>query len=278
MTKRFKKVFTILSCTLLLFLSTPLPIHADIGPKPSVTITIENADDRVYYATLLSKHPSTGPNSAYDGTNARFQIEDEEYSIWKTFTNYQDSDGYYFLQVFWECTDKHTLKWGYFPPQSFKILLYFPETDTFIVSDIYERYAFETYYTMNVSNTEVIESYNFTLETFNLIIRIILTILLEIGIALLFKIKKKNQLLYITIINVITQIGLNVALNIINFYKGQWAFTFYYVLLEFLIILIESIFYKKILQNGKAFLYALIANLFSFGLGLWIAHLIPGIF
>ena len=178
MTKRFKKVFTILSCTLLLFLSTPLPIHADIGPKPSVTITIENADDRVYYATLLSKYESTGPESAYRGNNARYTIEDEQYTIWKAFVDYQDEDNFYFLQIFWECTEKDSFRWGYFPPETFKVLLYYPDTNEFIVSDICERYAFDTYYTFN-TNGIITKSYNHSKETLNLIVRIVLTILLK---------------------------------------------------------------------------------------------------
>ena len=93
----------------------------------------------------------------------------------------------------------------------------------------------------------------------------------------LFKIKQKDQLVYIAIVNTITQIGLNILLNIINFYKGQWAFVFYYVLLEIAIIIIEAIFYRKKLQK-IALPYACIANVLSFVFGLWIAHLVPGIF
>lgn len=271
-----KKLFIIVFSTLFLLISTPLPIHADIGPKPSVHVTIEGVGNQVYYATLLSKYESTGPESAYQGNNARYTMEDEEYPIWKAFVDYQDSDGFYFLQTFWECTDRHTFKWGYYPPETFKILLYFPQTNEFVVSDIHQRYAFESYFTMNVNN-EVYQSYNYTKETMNLVIRIILTILLEIGIAFLFKIKQKDQLVFIAIVNTITQIGLNIALNVINFYKGQWAFTFYYALLEIAIIIIEAIFYRKKLQN-KAVPYSFIANVLSFAFGLWLAHLIPGIF
>ena len=81
----------------------------------------------------------------------------------------------------------------------------------------------------------------------------------------------------IIIVNIITQIGLNVALNIINFFKGQWAFTFYYVLLEFVVLLTEAIIYKKA-SIKKATIYAMLANVISFIFGLWLAHIIPGIF
>ena len=276
MMKLFKKAFTIFSCTLLLFLSTPTFIHADIGPKPSVTITIENTDDRVYYATLLSKYESTGPESAYRGDNARYTPEDEQYEIWKAFVDYTDKDNFYFLQIYWNCTETDSFCWGYFPPDTFKVLLYFPDTNEFVVSDICERYAFDSYFNLNMDGT-IQQAYDYSNETSNLVVRILLTILLEIGIAILFKIKQKDQLWYITKINVITQIGLNLALNAVNFYKGQWAFVFYYILLEILVFILEAIFYRKKLQK-KAIPYAFIANVCSFVIGLWIAHIIPGIF
>lgn len=61
-------------------------------------------EDEEYYATLLSESKSTGPASVYDGSYAFYQEGDEEYEIWKRFVEYQDSDGFYFLQEFWvEC-------------------------------------------------------------------------------------------------------------------------------------------------------------------------------
>ncbi len=277
----FKKLFLILLCTLTLWLLYPQAIHADIGPKPSVTITFEGDIPNEYYATLLSERKSTGPDSAYDGTNARYTIEDEEYAIWQKFVAYEDTDGFYFLQEFWNCTDKTSFRWGYFPPQTFKVLVYIPDTDTFIVSDIYQRYAFESYFTMTLNPTnqpaKIIESYNFTWEIISLVARILLTILIELFIAWLFLIRSKRDIRIITIVNLITQIGLNIALNVINFYKGQWAFVFYYAILEIVILFIEAMIYKKA-SIKKATIYAMIANIVSFIVGLWIAHIIPGIF
>ena len=43
-----KKLCIIIFSTLFLLISTPLPIHADIGPKPSVHVTIEGVGNQVY--------------------------------------------------------------------------------------------------------------------------------------------------------------------------------------------------------------------------------------
>ena len=43
----------------------------------------------------------------------------------------------------------------YYPPPKFKILLYYPETETFVSSGIYERYAFDTYYTVDMNGMDI---------------------------------------------------------------------------------------------------------------------------
>ena len=116
--------------------------------------------------------------------------------------------------------------------------------------------------------------------------RIVLTIVLELAIALVFGYREKKALSFLAIINVITQVTLNVALNIINYKSGSMGFTFAFVCMEILVFAIEAITYKSLLHrfsvtekvNPRGVSYALVANTASFAIGLWLAHLIPGIF
>lgn len=183
------------------------------------------------------------------------------------------------------------LNWTYYPPTPFKILLYFPETDSFYVSDIYERYAFDSYFSVDLSEyaTSPItarQSYDYTWEVISLVARIVLTIALELAIALLFGYREKKALGFLAIVNVITQVVLNVALNIINYRSGSMGFTFAFICMEILVFAIEAITYKAVLHrysekekvNRRGVTYALVANTASFAIGLWLAHLIPGIF
>ena len=284
-----KKIWAFLICIIMAVSMLPLFASADIGPKPSVSVTIEGAADEMYFATLLSERKSTGPASAYDGSYARYTADDEEYDIWEKFVAYEDCDGYYFLQEFWDCTGKDTFRWGYYPPDPFKILLYFPEQDVFVSTGIYERYAFDTYYKISLEDFEVVsveKTYDYSLEVVNLAVRIVITILVELLLALLFGFRSKRQLALLTGINVSTQIILNVSLNIINYNKGYFAFVFYYILLELLVLTIEAVVYGAVLRREKygtvsktrAIAYAFVANAVSFGAGLWIAQQVPGIF
>ena len=286
-----RKVLSLLIC-LILVLNLPVTAKADIGPKPSVRITFTGIKGETYYGTLLSERRSTGPATAWDGYEEyRDWKPESEKPIWEKFIAYEDTDGYYFLQEWWDCSETNQLNWTYYPPTPFKILLYFPETDSFYVSDIYERYAFDSYFSVDLSEyaTSPItarQSYDYTWEVISLVARIVLTIALELAIALLFGYREKKALGFLAIVNVITQVVLNVALNIINYRSGSMGFTFASICMEIVVFAIEAITYKAVLHrysekekvNRRGVTYALVANTASFAIGLWLAHLIPGIF
>lgn len=287
-----KKIAIVLLSALIMMLMFPATASADIGPKPSVVIDFKGLDGETYYVTLLSSVQTTGPYSALNNNNrsyAHYQEGDDDYDIFLKFVEYNDEDGFYFLQYFKDCTETHQFSWTYYPPQLFKILLYFPETDSFILSDeCYERYAFDSYYTAEVSGTGILveKAYNYSNEILSLVIRILLTIAIELGIALLFGFRKSKLMRFIILVNVITQIALNLALNLINYRSGEMAFIIFYVLLEVAVTITETVLYSwyqnkhndKEIQRGKPGIYALVANATSFALGLGLANWLHGIF
>jgi len=189
--------------------------------------------------------------------------------------------------------------WGYYPPSEFKVLLYFPEYDSFTVTkETYTRYAFDSYYEVDMSGQEIqsvlandtikaVKNYNYTWEVLSLIIRIIATILIEVLIALLFGFRYKNQLFLICAVNIMTQTILNILLNLIDYMNGSFMLLFHYIWMEALVILIEMgvyyVFLKK--QSGtvmviktRILLFTLMANVASFMIGLLLAQLISGLF
>lgn len=301
--RKIKQFFIRVLCALFVFMALPVTIHADIGPKASVRIQFKNMPDELCYGTLLSEKESTGPASVWDGIKEHARKDEETADIWNAFVNYKDPDGYYYLQQHDKVSDTNEIAWTYYPPNRFKILLYYPETGTFVSSGIYERYAFDTYYTVDMdgidihdveyneelSTNERIEayrSYEYRQEMIGLAVRIVLTIVIEMLVALLFGFREKKQLVILAVVNIITQILLNVGLNIINYNSGAMAFTIFYVLLEVVVFIVEAILYCTLLKkasmkkkkNGYYVLYSFIANLVSFIAGMIIANVIPGIF
>lgn len=183
---------------LLLALALPLPARADTGPKPSVKIEFTGSTGQPYYATLLSRESSTGPQSAYNPDYPESaQYPEGQKDIWQAFVDYEDPDGFYFLQWFWECTGTDLLDWNYRPPQAFKVLVFYPETGEYRASGIYERYAFGSYFTVDLSQPGELlaeKSYDFLGEIVSLALRAAITILIELGIAPLFGYRKRRSL------------------------------------------------------------------------------------
>lgn len=310
--EKFTRIITTLMCVLMAMMIFPITASADTGPKPSVRIKFENLGDELCYGTLLSSKPSTGPSSAWDGTeedarhnensNGYYDWQDFGYDVWKAFVDYDEKDEFYFLQEAWQINETKELAWTYYPPNEFKILLYFPETGEYAVSGVYERYAFDSYFTVNMDDAKLsvdyneelssddrlnaYKSYNYSVEIGSLVARILITIVIEMAIALLFGYREKKQLLLLTGVNSGTQIILNVLLNIVNYNSGEMAFVVFYILFELIVFTIEAVLFYHFLnkisikQKPKwlAVVYALVANFVSFGAGMLIAEWLPGIF
>jgi len=273
-------------------------VQADTGPKPSTIIDFIGIEGITYYAALLSGESSAGPHlqalTEYNKQYSPYKEDHEDYEIFRKFVEYKDEGGFYFLQFFSECTLTNKLIWQVFPPGEFKILLYFPESDSFIISDkIYERYAFDSYFTVDLSgmnpaasmpaSLSAHRSYNYKGELFSLILRILLTIAIEYLIAhMFFAFREKYIFRFIAIVNIITQVALNLALNYINYRSGLYAFILFYVLFEFAVFAAESIIYIKYLiksaSKRELILYSLSANAASFVLGIILASMAPNIF
>ena len=291
-----KKFLSSLMCIVIGFFLFPTVAYADIGPKPSVNIDFVGIENKVYYITLLSKEKSTGPysfstepideNSFLVGEHKKDDLQ-----AWQAFRNYNDVDGFYFIEYFERSNDQNTFNWTYYSPNTFKILIYFPEEDRFAATEIQDKYAFDSYYKVSLSENQtdltVERNYNYSTEITSLIARILLTLAVELLIALLFGLRKKSIILFVLAVNVVTQIILNILLNIANYTSGEFAFVFNYIWMELLIILIEaivfSLYFKKSSTNKPikkwvAPVYSIVANSASFVIGLFISMKLPGIF
>ena len=294
------RLWLCLMTVMLLIPIFPLTARADIGPKPSVNLTFEGLEEEEYYVTLLSEDTERGPwrvERSYE------ECVGEE-AVWDKFKNFSDADGFQFLGYFEKSSETDSFAWTYYPPDTFKILIYFPETDQMVVSgETYEAYAFDSYFAVDASMLEihsvteneperteqelhVVKNYDYTQELISLFCRIMATILIELGIAWLFRFRSRYQMKVIGITNVVTQTLLNVLLNLINYKAGDFAFVLGYVGLELLVFAIEGAIFAFLLNRKKtekksvsrAWVYALAANVASFVVGMEIAKWIPGIF
>lgn len=277
----------------LILLVQLLPVHADMGPKPSVNLTVEGFADRVCYVTLLSDRSSTGPYSASDEPieeSSRLIEADEENGVeaWEAFRAYEDEDGFYFIEFFARLSEDGSFAWTYYPPDVFKVLLYLPDEDVFYVSPIVERYAFDSYYRVMAEPG----SSQLTVETLqmeyggygtHLASRMLVTIVVELLLAGCFKLWKRSLLPCIIVMNVLTQLLLHASLNAAFMQMGYWDCILLYVKLELGVVLIEGVAYTCIgrrlqLSMKRVWLYAATANIASFLIGWQLTTWLPGWF
>lgn len=344
-TKFFTHAFRLVSLTFLTFVllapaflrTEPMKASADTGPKPSVHVTFENMGDELCYGTLLSKTPSTGPAGAWDGTEDGKPIfNGANETVWRAFTEFKDEDGFYFLQWFRRADENKALNWTYYPPQTFKILLYYPDRATesgaadnsagastrdsettaasgaFCVSDVLERYAFHSYYFVDMRNVQsetigtiakisATQGYDYSAEILGFFVRFIITLGVETLLALAFRLRTKRAFLTVLAANGATQVALNILLNVQMHFNNVYGVLPLYFFAELFVFVAEAALYCFILgkrknggENGSAdenggkaaiayskkrlILYAFTANLVSFCIGLPLAILLPAVF
>lgn len=344
-TKFFTHAFRLVALTFLTFVllapaflrTETMKASADTGPKPSVRVTFENMGDELCYGTLLSKTPSTGPAEAWDGTeDGKYFFNGADETVWRAFVEYKDPDGFYFLQWFWRADEKKTLNWRYYPPQTFKILLYYPDRATesgaadnssgastrdsettaasgaFCVSDVLKRYAFHSYYFVDMRNVQsetigtiakisVTQGYDYSAEILGFFVRFIITLGVETLLALAFGLRTKRAFLTVLAANGATQVALNILLNVQMHFNNVYGVLPLYFFAELFVFVAEAALYCFIFgkrknggvsgsadeNGGKAaiayskkrlILYAFTANLVSFCIGLPLAILLPAVF
>ena len=282
-----KKLKKILILSLLIVISLgPTKAFADVGPKPSVNIEIENLPaDRDFYITLLAKEESTGPYSVGNDLSAH-----NEYDLrqgYEKFKEIKDKDGYNFLAYLERHRGPGTFSWSYYPPKDFKVAIYDPEKNLFLISEPIKAYAFNSNFKMAYKDLDLRDQVYYFEDQMTLekdadylgevkafALRLALTIVIEYLVALIFFRPTAYQRKLIIKTNVLTQGLLNLGISFILYYLVFLAFFLIFIPLELIVFIAEGMIYKKKLNKnlpaGKkevpAYLYAFLANLAS-GLG-----------
>lgn len=259
-----------------LFVTIPLPVLADTGPKKSVTVEFDLPHEGTYYATLLSRDKSTGPwnyyetYESYNGMQGGANPMDK--SEWTAL--HSSGDSYYFLS-YGEVLENggNTFDWSYYPPDDFKVLLYDAENKTYYLSGEMTRVHFSSCYKASVDKEapgtlKVKEVQNWPQMLKNFLRRCLMTIIVELLIGLIFY-RKLKELGVIVLTNILTQVFLNVAIFIF-----EWNFKWYdsrlmnvYYICEALILVAEGLVYMHVCEKYESkpsrirpWIYTIIAN------------------
>lgn len=268
-----KKVFAFILALVCVSLMIGVNAFADVGPKPSVTIYVNGVEEgREYYIALIEEIQT----SWHNGTNTEGRDD-----VWNKIQEFSKTDGYCLAnrpvdRPYHKLKGHDSAEWGYQPPETFKILLYFPDNESFLVSDVQDKYAFDSYFTVDVNGDSLTVAKNggvkgIVVEVGGLLIRIALTVLIEIGVALGFGYRGKPELKFILITNIITQVLLNALIAAGDHSLGGFGAMLALIAGEIVVFIAEAAVYASNLpritelrtRSGKAVGYALAANFAS---------------
>ena len=278
----FKLILLVLLVVFLVSISAS-DVYADMGEKPSIEIHLVNEPNQHFYLALLTRERGdTGTNCELklDNVNeetVRKYLEDFFYNDWQFFQspvgqniyNKQEDGLYYF---------------GYMVPDDFKIII-ICDDGTVYLSDNINPKEFDAVVVYDVDAGTLIEQIENKTGRHILYVAIcyLLTLAFELMILKLFgyPFTKRNIFCFV-LINTITNISFNVFL--INQHSSI-GMVLLWLVAEFLIMLIESIFYLITLRDsegkprrGKSFAYGVAANFVSAFLGVVILYVYALVF
>ena len=299
MKKRWRSILTAL---LLLLPLTAMPVSADVGPKPSVVVALEGLEGRTCWGTLLPQQEGTGPYGRFYEEEAAEDPEEDRALRALLPLERMDSEGFHLLNFVKDCSDGE-FSWTYYPPHTYKIALWFPEEDALAVSGVYHRYAFDSYYRLDLSGVELMpggiveleaarlqRDYPYGASLLALAGRVALTLGAELLLALAFGLRTRQALKWVAVVNLATQLGLNLALELFTYCNGALEGMMailalpVYLAAEAVVTLVELRIYRRKLlgergaSGRRITAYTWTANLCSLLAGVLLSFRLPALF
>ncbi|MBQ6559459.1 MAG: hypothetical protein IJL85_01380 [Erysipelotrichaceae bacterium] len=226
------------------------------------------------YGTLLSKKSESGTWS--------YQLEldlNAPEEAMNFFKEYRDADHFFYLNYFQDVTDG-LLYWPYYPPEEFKILLYFPDTGEIIVSDPLSRYSLSSPFKAVISNDlmRVERNYDYFKMTRITFYRAVILTIAAVITAVLYAQPYNNEIRYMILGNFIYQAILN---TLIAFYSFKNGFSYVeYILIMWLPYLLWFLLQGYLLSRhargvSMPYLCSFFSNAVAYFAGLLLVDVLP---
>lgn len=286
-----------------------VPVFGDMGPKPQLTVRVENGPEELYYLDLLEegdpcKYPDMAPGGLKGNYGEELEILDQD--LLASFTA-AVPEGWHACvaqgDLVWGRIDSRDgcFAFGYMLPITFRILLVTKSGETFL-SEPMERQALQCSVTVDWAAGTVGAPPLWWGYATQFLATFLPTLAIEGLLLLLFRLWSRRNVLVFLGVNLLTQGGLTLWMSVetvrggvngISMLSSDYfsLFTRIQSLLdslcyeaegisprllpaELLILLAEAALYTKLFRDcskRKAALYALSANLASFLLGLYLA-------
>ena len=256
-----KKIMLLL-ILIISIIAIPVNVFADSGPKPSIDVKIKNLKTKNYIIDLFVYDKEMAKKDEGPAVFGNPGLTDDEIQeLYKL--NY---DGWISAStragriLFSDCKGnaEYHNQFGYFgTPEVYKIVIINKDTGEIKISKKIVRKEFNSEVTVDYNNMKVVETnINIVKTLIVAAIALILTILIELGIALLFKTKNYTT---IAITNLISNVSLQALLII---FTNNYLLVF--IIGEILVIGAELLVYLlrfKNISKAKTTIYTLVANI-----------------
>ncbi|MCR4856059.1 MAG: hypothetical protein K5908_07800 [Erysipelotrichaceae bacterium] len=253
------------------------PITINNGYYQTTSVRIDGIEGTCY-GTLLSKQSVSGIWT--------YQLEIDYNAPEKVkafFRDYQDDDGYFYLNFFQDVSEG-LIYWPIYPPEEFKVLLYFPDSDTFMVSeDSYQRYSLGSEFRTDISDGTIAleQDYDYPKLIVMTLVRIVIGIAVSILVAFMYGKPIKKDYLIIILSNTIFHILLNIAISLFSFRYGFSIvnyFLFVWLIYVPFIFLQGYLYKEKTYSLNTPYFCSLYTNVAAYAAGLFLVDCIPSLF
>lgn len=265
------------------FLLAVLPVSAsaDSGPKPQITIQVQNAPDGDYYVDLLI--PGEIPERDID--NIEWNHIDRA-SLPLDALERDRMDGWHYAMLdgtpaplFYNHPDKDTFVFSYFgTPDTFRIAIYDDSQQKVNFSEVIKRTQLQQIFTCDFTDNAV-KTGNPLLTYLKQFASSLLPTLLIEGILLLpFGFWDRRNAKLFLVVNIGTQLLLTVVTAACMWIGMPFYRYLVFAPLEFVIWIVEAVIYRKWLQTRREtahpIVYALCANALSAAATLFSVHMV----
>ena len=241
---------------------------ADMGPKPSITLTVTNGPEEYYVALLSLRDHQPNKNSTL-----MLETVDEEYV--KTYLDSfcYDKWGWYKSPVgknYYHSSKDATYVFDYSVPEQFRVIMIAGDGTVYLSADL-TKTEFDAECTYDVITGMITEQREHAVASriAIVVVNFLATILVETIVLLFFYPCTARNLLCLFLINALTNIPFNIYMVYYNTSRS-WLMLGPFFGGEIIIIFTEAILYSLLLRTkdgekswSKGIRFAVIGNLFS---------------
>lgn len=253
------------------------PLNVFNGNYQTTKIEFSNIEGTCY-GTLLSRKTVSGSWSVQKELDIRAPKK-----VITFFSEFKDEDNFFYLNYLQDVSEG-LLYWPFYPPEEFRVLLYYPDTDSYAISDtIISRYALCSTFkaTINDGVISLSRNYNYTKLIFLTLSRTLIFVAVSFLVTLIYGQPRKRDLKYFFISDVAYQLLLNILISIYSFKNGFTIVEYYLIMwIPYLIFFVIQGYYYTHNSNAyrSPYMCTFLSNLAAYVAGILLVDVMPQLF